>query len=133
MRTAMLALLLIAPLAYGCASSVEAPQQASESTRNLITREQLEAMPSVTARDAVERLHRDWLRGRAGSLRTSTGRVSPKVFVDNRPFGELPALYQFGTEEIEEIRFLSASDATTRFGTGYPGGIINLIMRRPPA
>ena len=52
------------------------------------------------------------------------------VFVDGRRFGELPVLRQFGVEEIEEIRFLSASDATTRFGTGYPGGIINLILRR---
>ena len=130
MRTAMLALFLFAPLGLGCASTGGAPQQTSGSNRNLINREQLDAMPSITARDAVERLHRDWLRGRGGSVQTATGRVYPVVFVDGRRFGELPVLRQFGVEEIEEIRFLSASDATTRFGTGYPGGIINLILRR---
>lgn len=132
MRTAKLALFLFAPLALGCAASGGAPHQATGSNRNLINREQLEALPSITARDAVERLHRDWLRGRAGSVQTVSGRVYPVVFVNSRPFGELPVLRQFGTEEIEEIRFLSASDATTRFGTGYPGGIINLILRRLP-
>ncbi len=130
MRTAMLALFLFAPLALGCASTGGAPQKATGSNRNLINREQLDAMPSITARDAVERLHRDWLRGRGGSVQTTSGRVYPVVFVDGRRFGELPVLRQFGVEEIEEIRFLSASDATTRFGTGYPGGIINLILRR---
>ena len=130
MRTAMLALILFAPLVLGCASTGGAPQQATGSNRNLINREQLDAMPSITARDAVERLHRDWLRGRGGSVQTATGRVYPVVFVDGRRFGELPVLRQFGVEELEEIRFLSASDATTRFGTGYPGGIINLILRR---
>jgi len=50
--------------------------------------------------------------------------------VDDRPYGELDVLYGFGTEDLEEIRYISASDATTRFGTGYPGGIINLITRR---
>jgi hypothetical protein len=108
------------------------PQQDAGSNRNLITREQLEAMPSTTARDVIDRLHRDWLRGRGGTIQSATGRVYPKVFVDSRPYGEIDVLYGFGTETIEEIRYISASDATTRFGTGYPGGIINLIMRRVP-
>ena len=130
MRNAISTLILIAPLALGCASSGTSPQQGSGSSRNVITREQLEALPSISARDAIDRLHRQWLRGRGSTIQTSTGRVYPKVFLDNRPYGELDVLRGFGTEELEEIRYISASDATTRFGTGYPGGIINLITRR---
>jgi hypothetical protein len=130
MRNAIFSLILFAPLALGCASSGTAPQQTTGSNRNVITREQLEALPSISARDAIDRLHRHWLRGRGGTIQTSTGRVYPKVFLNDRPHGEIEVLYRFGTEELEEIRYISASDATTRFGTGYPGGIINLITRR---
>jgi hypothetical protein len=42
----------------------------------------------------------------------------------------LDSLLQFGTDTIEEIRYVSGSDATTRFGTGYPAGIIEIILRR---
>lgn len=130
MRTVMLALFLSAPLAVGCVSSGGASKPDAGTDRNLITREQLQSMPSTTARDAINRLHRDWLRGRGGTIQGQTGRVYPKVFVDSRPYGEINVLYGFGIETVEEIRFISASDATTRFGTGYPGGIINIIMMR---
>jgi len=36
-------------------------------------------------------------------------------------------------ETITEIRYLSPSDATTRYGTGYPAGIIEIITKKPPA
>ena len=83
-----------------------------------------------TAREAVERFHPNWLRGRAGTVRTETGRSYPHVFVDGRPFGTAESLHQFGTESIEEIRFISPADATTRYGTGYTGGIIEVILKR---
>jgi hypothetical protein len=44
--------------------------------------------------------------------------------------GGLSALDGMEIREIEEIRFISASDATTRYGTGYPGGIIEVFTRR---
>jgi hypothetical protein len=87
-------------------------------------------MPTGSAFDAVERLHRDWLQSRSVTGRSSTGRSYPEVFVDGRPFGPLDSLNQLGTETIEEIRFINPADATTRYGTGYPGGIIEVIMIR---
>jgi hypothetical protein len=59
-----------------------------------------------------------------------TGRSYPHVFVDGRPFGTAESLHQFGTESIEEIRFINPADATTRYGTGYTGGIIEVILIR---
>jgi len=34
------------------------------------------------------------------------------------------------TDDIETMRYLSASDATIRYGTGYIGGVIEVTMRR---
>ncbi len=95
-----------------------------------ITREELDAIPSGSAFEAVYNLRIQWLRSHSGSFRSETGRNYPEVFVDGRPFGALDSLHQIGAETIDVIRFHSASDATTRFGTGYPAGIIEVITRR---
>ena len=63
-------------------------------------------------------------------MRTATGRSYPEVFVDGRHFGPVESLAQFGTDNIQEIRFISGPDATTRHGTGFPGGIIEIILRK---
>ena len=130
MRTLALALLLGGLSVSGCVSSSSSKPTGARSDRYRITREELQAMPPGTAMDVVERLHRDWLRGRSATVTTSTGRNYPHVFVDGRPFGPTDTLLSFETNSIEEIRFITPSDATTRYGTGYPGGIIEIILRR---
>ncbi len=42
---------------------------------------------------------------------------------------ELADLNRMSTADIETMRYLSASDATTRYGTGYIGGVIEVTMR----
>jgi hypothetical protein len=49
------------------------------------------------------------------------------VFLNGRPFGDLVTLYDFNSQTIDEIRFISPADATIRYGTGYAGGIIHVI------
>jgi len=34
------------------------------------------------------------------------------------------------TGNIETMRYLSAADATTKYGTGFPGGVIEVTTRR---
>ena len=130
MRTLSLTLLLALGVTWACATTGPQRNSGSGSDRNRITREQLETSPSLSAYEAVERFHRDWLFGRSGTVRSDTGRSYPQVFVDGRPYGGIEALHQFTSETIEEIQFISAPDATTRYGTGYPGGIIDLVLRR---
>jgi hypothetical protein len=40
------------------------------------------------------------------------------------------ALRQIRIQELEEIRFISATDATTRWGTDHAGGAIEVKLRR---
>ena len=129
MRTLTLALLLATASQLGCVSA-NSSQDGPVSDRYRITREELLTLPAGTAFDAVDRFHRDWLRRRGATASSSTGRDYPEVFVDGRPFGALDVLHQFGTDSVQEIRFIPPSDATTRYGTGYTGGIIEIILRR---
>jgi hypothetical protein len=51
------------------------------------------------------------------------------VVVNGAIRGELSELRQFSVDDIETMRYLSATDATTKYGTGYPGGVIEVSMR----
>ncbi|MGW8268423.1 MAG: hypothetical protein ACWGSQ_18795, partial [Longimicrobiales bacterium] len=121
------ALLLLLLLEAGCASAPGGEGRA-RSGQSSILQEELEGLPGFNVLQAVERLRPHWLRGRVTTVRgVSTVRLFPKVFVDGVPSGELERLSQMTVVEAREIRFFSASDATTRFGTGYPGGVIEVL------
>lgn len=72
-----------------------------------------------------------WIGSRGNvSVRSPEARF-PAVFVDGakRP-GRLEALRSLDPRHVAEAEYLSASDATTRYGTGYPRGIIRIRTRR---
>jgi hypothetical protein len=52
------------------------------------------------------------------------------VFRDGVRLGGLEYLDDMDMLDVWEFRYLSASDATNRYGTGYPGGIILVFTRR---
>jgi hypothetical protein len=117
-----------------CASSrsdVGAVDRGSRPPRRsstLITREELLATDAPDAYQAVERLHPDWLRGRG--LTSFTG-PPPKVLVylDGQLLGDVGILSRLTLNGIREIRYLNASDATQRWGTGHSAGVIEVLTQ----
>ena len=75
---------------------------------------------------AVEDLRRRWLQPRRSPTLLNPGSFYARVVVDGIPRGELRELSILGTENIESMRYLSPTDATTRYGTGYMGGVIEV-------
>jgi len=93
----------------------------------LIAQEELAELPALTAYQAVERLRPAWLRPRVRTVRgTVPEQYYPQVFLDGVPYGDLDTLNRVNSRDVREIRYFSASEATTRFGTGYPGGVIDV-------
>ena len=129
MRALSVLMVLALPLLAGCVSG-SGTSGPSGAQRYLISLEEIQGQPTMSAFEIVSRFRPNWVRGHSVSFRSDTGRNYPAVFVDGRPFGDIESLNQFGTEVIQELRFISASDATTRFGTGYPAGIIEVVTRR---
>ena len=70
-----------------------------------------------------------WLQTRGSVSFQDPSASLPRVFVDGVEQGEPPALRRINPSDVEEAEFMSASDATTRYGTGYPGGIIRVSTR----
>lgn len=120
---------IIAPLAMlvllaACATSGVSSGESSGPRRrtNVLVPEEWQGQNLTTAYDAVQRLRPSWLQARGG-----TG--LPAVFRNNTEWGSHPrALDGILLDEISEMRFMSGPDATTRFGSGYPGGIIHVIV-----
>lgn len=92
--------------------------------RDRITADDLAGIVEDNAYDVISRLRPQWLRRRGRSL-------LPAVFRDNIRIGtDIEALKSIRLENVFELRYLSASDATMRWGTGFTGGVIQIVTRR---
>ena len=90
---------------------------------NLITAAEAMEFADGSIYEAILRLRPQWLR------RTGFRDDRPAVFVDNQP-DELQILETMRPNEIHTLQFISPTDATIRFGTGYPSGVIEVQTRR---
>ena len=106
-------------LALSCASGGQTSGRLTGS-RNVIAAEELAGLTvEQNAYDAIRRLRSTWLQTRSGTV--------PVVFVDNVRAGDLERLRTIPLEIVAELRYINARDATTRWGTGYTGGVIEVI------
>lgn len=104
----------------GCASSGTSTRPEG-ATSNRIVEAELEPLGQISPLRAIERLRPRWLRSRTGN--------DPVLHVDGARRSSLRDLESYQLSEILQMEFMSASDATTRFGTGYDGGAILVTTR----
>ncbi|MFB6240877.1 MAG: TonB-dependent receptor plug domain-containing protein [Gemmatimonadota bacterium] len=79
--------------------------------------------------EVIQNLRPMWLQTRGNVSFRDPEAQNPAVFVDGVEQGRVEALRRIDPADVEQAEFLSASDATTRYGTGYPGGIIRISTR----
>lgn len=108
----------------GCASGGGGSSDGSpRRSTNRIVLDELTLLQELDCYQAIQRLRPNWLRSR--------GNTPPRIMVDgSRQAGGLDVLRSYRAADIEEMRFISGTDATTRYGTGYDGGVIMLTTRR---
>lgn len=113
----------------GCASGGGGSGSGGEATggrrsSNRITAEELATVAELDLHAAVNRLRPAWLR--AGSRGTL-----PVVILDGSPqSGGVDVMGSIRAGDVANLEFMSASDATTRYGTGYTAGAIVITTRR---
>ena len=121
--------LLVTVALFGSACGGSGRARPSTSSA-VITRAELGAAIGVSTYDAVLRLRPYFFRDRGPtSLVNQSTRTRSVVFVDDREYGEIESLKNFPAERVEEVRFYSGQEATTRFGSAYGAGVIQLRMR----
>ena len=92
------------------------------SSSSRIVEEELVTLHQLSALEAVRRLRPRWLQSRTGA--------PPQVHVDGNPIGNVENLNAVRVADIQDMRFLNAADATTRFGTNYISGVILITTKR---
>lgn len=125
-----LLLLLVVLGATACAAGTSEHAPASGGDPDLISSQQLRSLEGRywTAYSVIERLRGSWLRSRS----TGVGgeRPLPNVFVDGLYEGGVRTLLNIDVTEIERLEYLSAPEATTRFGGSFPGAGAILVQTR---
>jgi hypothetical protein len=126
-RAALLPILgLVLWSVLGCAGAASG---GSPPNPNLITAEELArpAIETLSVYDAIQRLRPNWLRERgATSVMAGEDRL-PAVMI-NEAWQNVQALQTVKAADVAMLRYVDARDATTRYGTGYVNGIIQVTM-----
>ena len=117
-----LALLL---LLVGCASSGESR---SGSPPDTLTQADLREANEAILYLAIQRLRPRWLMARGQDLAGRT--MAARVLLDGSPQGELDVLWQMQVMGVTEVRYFSAPDAATLYGTLAGTGGLILVRTR---
>ena len=114
---------------FACASTGGGSTQAPGGRDGDITREELEVTTVDDAMEAVSLLRPHWLRARPA--RTPNDPIPVVgVVIDGMARSTRDDLAQLPIGQVERISFMSAADATIRYGTGYTGGAIVVTTRK---
>ena len=110
--------------AAACAS---AGRPAPSESPSVIRKDEIASAHASTAYQVVERLRGHYLLRMRGA--TSVDRPEsalPTVYVDGVEYGDLSALRALAASDVEEIRFVSAWDAATKYGGRHLGGVVEV-------
>lgn len=97
---------------------------------SLIARDEIDTSPATNAYDLVYQIRPLWLRGRGSPNLRGGAPVLPVVYVGHVRQGSVEALRGIATNGLLELRYLDATSATTRYGDGHSGGVIEVDIRR---
>jgi len=113
---------LVALAAASCTAATAAGS-VRRGSMDTITEEELEPVAQLSAYEAIERLRPRWFQSRTGRF--------PMVHVDGSARGSSEEiLASIPCAEVQEMRYMNASDATTRFGTDYADGLILIMTKK---
>jgi hypothetical protein len=111
-------------LAAACASGGGGGGGGSEAggqDRYRLTAEDLTPYITQNLYQAISRARRFWLQGSGGR--------APRVFINDQEMGGPGMLEEYMPAQVQEITFMTATDAMTRYGPDYAGGVINVVLR----
>jgi hypothetical protein len=139
MRARVLMAAVLIAVSSGCSSSgssssaTGAPRAPSRQ-QDVITAAEIaeRAADASNALQVVQKLRPQMLttRGRFSPADSSDAGARPRVVVDGVAIGQVENLVNVNAISVMEIRYISATDATTRFGTGYVGGVILVTTKK---
>lgn len=123
------ATVLLAAAAWACGSAGR-PATGSSLSPDVILLEEIRQSSASNAYDLVAQVRPNWLRGRGTPSIRNRQVELPVVYLGDRPQGQPEILRTFAVHSLAELRYVNATTATTRYGDGHAGGVIQVILLR---
>ena len=120
----MAASLLLVGLLVSLASCGPSRRSRGGGTSDVIVRSEVERVPDRSAFGLIRLLRPRWLLVLMLPPPPRSTPVYARVYVDNLEYGPLESLYDISSNIIDQINFINSLDATTFYGTGFMGGLI---------
>ncbi|MDH5235169.1 MAG: hypothetical protein OEW77_09410 [Gemmatimonadota bacterium] len=140
MHARLIATVGLIVVATACASAATSgdgavPARVQRGNLNFITKAEIDSAPPelANAYDLVNRLRPTMMRARgrsSGTSGSSSAAEQPAAYLDNQRLGGLELLQTVIRASIQEIRYISPTDAAVRWGLGHPAGVIQVITKR---
>jgi hypothetical protein len=86
-------------------------------------------MPGMTVYDLVAHLRPEYLRSRGSNSLRDTTPPTAIVYLDGSRYGSIDQMKSLSADRIFQIQYLSAANATTRFGMDHTGGAILITSK----
>ena len=123
LHTALLASLLVA---CSSATSARAPRGGD---RDVLAAAEIELSNAGTLHEAIQLLRPHFFFSRGRTSLRAPNNVRPAVIVNSVPQASFESLRSISAQDVLYVRYLSAPEATTRFGTGYMAGVIEVVLK----
>lgn len=115
-------------LALGACATSGAGGGTSRGSSTRLTEADIASDQSLDLYTIIQRRRPQWLQVRGGV--TTSGPVTIAVILDGqRQQGGLDYLRSIRGSDVEEVRYMNARDATTRYGTNMTGGAIVVVTK----
>lgn len=120
--------LLLAGTAGACATQSRAGDGGG--SPEFITEQEVRQSRAANAYEVVAKLRGNFLSNRGATSLMNTSSPEPTVYVDGVPWGPPATLRNLPAEQVATIRLYRAWEATTKFGSGNMGGVIEVATRQ---
>ena len=97
---------------------------------DLIVAEELAEHSTMMLSDAIRQLRPRWMRARGAPSIEFGGDRSVAVVLDGSGPQDWAILDSLRPDQVQSVRYHSAADATMRWGTGFPNGLIEVTSMR---
>jgi hypothetical protein len=110
----------------------EAPNASARANPRVITQDEINSVGVASIYEVIEKLRPTMLRSRGRLERedreynvdSSAWARTIKVYLDNEHLGEPSRLLGVPAAIVNQVEFITANDATVRFGAGHEAGAI---------
>jgi hypothetical protein len=127
-RSCVAALATFVPFVLACTFSRAAA--APDGDPMIVTEDQIARLQATTAYEVVYKTHANFLHSRGReSQDPNTPPIPAHVYVDDTYYGDVNTLRNIPVGDVGEIHFYQSYEAQYKFGSGHPGGVIQVITK----